>query len=182
MDGSCHVNSTDVWRVAASNRLVGGNTSIHPVVVVSNNVKPQLLHKTTLWHYLTTITWCSGKFSIEKTFTDFLVWEPPMKLFSTKFGHNTSTYLIAHWCKYVYTWPKSHRINFLMLEFSMLELHPRSLPMAYSTAWWSSSRTVLEHHRSFIPSMLVSQLEEKKPRAATTTNMYTHPECWWGKS
>ena len=48
MDGSCHVNSTDVWRVAASNRLVGGNTSIHPVVVVSNNIninnKPHLLH------------------------------------------------------------------------------------------------------------------------------------------
>ena len=37
-----------------------------------------------------------------------------------------------------------------------------------------SSRTVLEHHRSFIPSTLVSQLEEKKPKAAanvaTTVN------------
>ena len=30
-----------------------------------------------------------------------------------------------------------------------------------------SSRTVLEHHSSFIPSTLVSQLEEKKPRTAT---------------
>ena len=30
-----------------------------------------------------------------------------------------------------------------------------------------STQTVLEHHRFFIQSTLVSQLEEKKPRAAT---------------
>ena len=38
--------------------------------------------------------------------------------------------------------------------------------LAFTHVCVDSSRTVLEHHRSFIPSTLVSQLEEKKPGVA----------------
>ena len=34
----------------------------------------------------------SGKLSREKTFTNLAVLEPPVKVFSTKFGHAVSTY------------------------------------------------------------------------------------------
>ena len=34
----------------------------------------------------------SGKLSRDKTFMDFAVLEPPVKVFYTKFGHATPTY------------------------------------------------------------------------------------------